>query len=427
MTTRPSQLEMAQEQFDRAAERLGLNQAVCNLLRYPLREFYFSIPVRMDNGEVEIFRGVRVQHNDARGPGKGGIRFVPDGSTETIRAQAMWMTWKCAVTDIPLGGSMGGFLCDPRQLSHREQERLCRGWVRQMARNVGPLVDVPYPDLMANSQHMLWMLDEYETIFGGKYPGFITGKPVGMGGSRGRTEAMGYGVIITVREAMKELGMNIRSSRASVQGFGNVARHAVQVFQQLGGKVNCVTSWNHEDQTAYTFWKKTGVVYSELAPITNQYGEIDKEKAQDLGYTILPEDAWLEQEVEVLIPAATGSQITFGKTEKIRRSVKIIAEGASRPTTPRSEEWLVDRGIHIIPDLLASAGAVVCSYYEQVQSNNNYYWHKSDVLGQLDVTMTSAYIDVRNYAHRHNLTMRDAAIMMAVDRVAKACQDRGWV
>jgi len=427
MIRRPTPLEVAQEQFDRAAEQLKLSPAVCDLLRYPLREYYFSIPVRMDAGDVKIFRGVRIQHNDARGPGKGGIRFVPDGSTETLRAQSMWMTWKTAVANIPLGGSMGGFLCDPRKLSLREQEGLCRGWVRQMARNVGPLVDVPYPDLMTNAQHMLWMLDEYEVIHGGKYPGFSTGKPVGMGGSRGRAEAMGYGVIITVREAMRKLGLDIRNTRASVQGFGNVAQHAVQLYQQLGGVVVCVSSWHQADQTAYTYRKKTGVIFNELIPITDRFGEIDKEKALDLGYELLPAEAWIEQDVEVLIPAATGNQISFSVLEKISHNVKIVAEGASGPTSPRAEEQLNAKGIYIIPDLLASSGAVICSYYEQVQSNNNYYWHKNDVLGQLDVNMTAAYISVNDFAHENDLNMRAAAMMIAVDRVAQACQDRGWV
>jgi glutamate dehydrogenase len=427
MSRRPTPLEVAQEQFDRAAEQLQLSPAVCDLLRYPLREFYFSIPVRMDHGDFQIIRGVRVQHNDARGPGKGGIRFVPDGSVEAIKAQAMWMTWKTAVADIPLGGSQGGFLCDPRKLSLREQEGLCRGWVRQMARNVGPLIDVPYPDLMTNAQHMLWMLDEYEVIFGGKYPGFSTGKPVGLGGSRGRTEAMGFGVIITVREAMKEMGLDIRNSRASIQGFGNVARHAVQLYQQLGGQIISVSSWNHKDETSYTFRKKSGVVYDELFPITNHFGEIDKEKAQDLGYEMLPGDDWIKQDVELLIPAATGNQISHSTVESIHRNVKILAEAASGPTTPRAEACLNEKNIYIIPDLLASSGAVICSYYEQVQSNNNYYWHKNDVLGQLDVNMTAAYLNVHDFARDNELNMRDAAIMMAVDRVAKACQDRGWI
>lgn len=222
--------EITQRQFDRIADTLGLDQATRDLLRVPMREHLFSIPVHMDDGEIHIFRGVRIQHNDARGPGKGGIRFHPQESADVIRALAMLMTWKCAVVDLPLGGSMGGVTCDAHDLSPLEQERLCRGWVRQVARDVGPAWDVPEPDLMTNTQHMLWMLDEYEAIHGAKSPGFITGKPVGLGGSLGRKEAPGYGVMIVVREALKDLGLKPEAARASVQGFGNVAQHAIELF-----------------------------------------------------------------------------------------------------------------------------------------------------------------------------------------------------
>src|SRR5512136_198999 len=219
--------EMAQKQFDAVADLLELDQPTRDLLRQPLREYHFSIPVRMDDGTTRVFRGFRVQHNDARGPSKGGIRFHPQETVDTVRALSMWMTWKCSVVDIPLGGGKGGVICDPHNLSAREQEQICRGWVRQLVRNVGPVQDVPAPDVMTNAQHMLWMLDEYEKITGGRYPGFITGKPVGVGGSLGRTEATGYGVIYCVREALKRLNLDIAKCKASVQGLGNVAQYAV--------------------------------------------------------------------------------------------------------------------------------------------------------------------------------------------------------
>ncbi|HOA82118.1 MAG TPA: Glu/Leu/Phe/Val dehydrogenase, partial [Defluviitaleaceae bacterium] len=215
----------AQAQFDSVAKKIGLDEAICEFLRQPMREYHFSIPVKMDDGTSKVFRGYRIQHNDARGPAKGGIRFHPDETVDTIRALSMWMTWKCAVVDIPLGGGKGGVVCDPRNLSEREQEQVCRGYVRQLAKNIGPVQDVPAPDVMTNAKHMLWMLDEYETIHGGKYPGVITGKPVGMGGSLGRTEATGYGVIFVLREALKELAIDIKKTTASIQGFGNVAQH----------------------------------------------------------------------------------------------------------------------------------------------------------------------------------------------------------
>jgi glutamate dehydrogenase (NAD(P)+) len=427
MITRPTPYQVAQKQFDRAADLLDLDKGTRALLRNPLREYHFSVPVRMDDNNTQIYRCFRVQHNDARGPGKGGICFNPGGSVDTIRAQAMWMTWKCAVVDLPLGGSMGGISADPRIMSVYEQERLCRGWVRQLSRNIGPTIDVAYPDFMTNAQHMVWMLDEYEAIHGGRYPGTITGKPIGFGGSRGRTESIGYGVIITVREALKGFGVNIGNTLASVQGFGNVGQYAIELYQHLGGVVTCVSCWDQITQTPYAFRKSTGINLTELRAITNTFGEIDKTKAQDLDYELLPGDAWLEQDVDILIPAALGQQITRSKVERISKRVKIIAEGASGPTTPRADRLLKPHNIQIIPDLLANAGGVICSYYEQVQSDNNYYWEKNDILSQLDVKMTSAFYDVVEFEKTNTLDTRDAAIVMAVGRVAKACQDRGWV
>jgi glutamate dehydrogenase len=419
--------QIAQTQFDKVAEYLGLDPATRELLRYPLREFHFAIPVRMDDGSVKIFRGFRVQHNDARGPGKGGIRFHPQETIDTVRALSMWMTWKCAVVDIPLGGAKGGVICDPHNLSLREQEQICRGWVRQVARNVGPLSDVPAPDVMTNAQHMLWILDEFEQIHGGRYPGFITGKPVGMGGSLGRTEATGYGVVFTLREALKELGIRPEDTKASVQGFGNVAQYAIELYQRLGGQVIAVSCWDQADQVSYTYRKTTGVDLSQLLSITDRFGGINKQKAKSLGYEMLPGDAWLEQSVEILIPAAMENQITGDNVEKISSLVRVIVEGANGPTTPEADTQIKERGILLIPDFLANAGGVTCSYFEQVQSNMNYFWEKDEVLGKLDLKMTAAYFAVSELSRREKLTMRDAAYAIAIGRVAKACHDRGWV
>lgn len=418
---------MAQEQFDNAAELLELDQATRDFLRVPMREFQFSIPIRMDDGSIKVFRGFRVQHNDARGPSKGGIRFHPHETIDTVRALSMWMTWKCSVVDIPLGGGKGGVICDPHDLSQNEQERLCRGWIRSLAKNVGPLTDVPAPDVMTNSQHMLWMLDEFETIHGGKFPGFITGKPVGMGGSLGRTEATGYGVMITVREAMKELGIDIQNTTASFQGFGNVSQYAIELYQQMGGTPVCVSCWNQKDGKAYSFVKKDGFDLAKLREITDHFGEIDKAKAQDIGFELLESGAWLEQDVDLIVPAALENQITGDTASKISKQVKIIAEGANGPTTPEADETIKERGILVIPDFLANAGGVTCSYFEQVQSNQNYYWAKEETLGKLDQKMTSAYLAVSKFARDKKLYMRDAAYMISVDRVARACQARGWV
>lgn len=419
--------EMAQEQFDNIANMLNLDQGTRELLRNPLREYHFSIPVRMDDGSVRVFRGFRVQHNDARGPGKGGIRFHPQETVDTVRALAMWMTWKCAVVDIPLGGSKGGVICDPHNLSMREQEQICRGWIRQISRDIGPMSDVPAPDVMTNAQHMLWMLDEFEAIHGAKSPGLITGKPVGMGGSLGRKEATGYGLVFTVREALKELDIRPEDTIASVQGFGNVAQYAIELYTRIGGTVICVSCWDQDDQTSYAFKKKDGISLEELQKITDRFGGIDKQKAQDLGYEVLPGDAWIEQEVDILMPAALENQINNDTVTKIGKRVKIIAEGANGPTGPRADKVIHERGIFMVPDFLSNAGGVTCSYFEQVQSNMNYYWERDEVLGKLDVKMTSAFIAMSELARKRKLYMRDAGYVIAISRVAQACRDRGWV
>jgi len=428
MTTKPfNSFEMAQAQFDAVTDQLGLDEAAQELLRNPLREFCFAIPVRMDDGSVRVFRGFRVQHNDAKGPCKGGIRFHPLETLDTVRALAMWMTWKCAVVDLPLGGGKGGVICDPHNLSAREQEQICRGFVRQMGRNMGAWLDVPAPDVMTSAQHMLWMLDEFEAIHGSRQPGFITGKPVGVGGSQGRTEATGYGVVFTIREALKELGIRAADTRASVQGFGNVARYAIELYRQIGGKVICVSCWDQRDETSYAYRKAEGVDLDELLGITDRFGGIDKEKAIEKGYEVLPGDDWIAQDVDILIPAALENQITGENVGRISERVKIIAEGANGPTSPEADEVLEERGVFLIPDLLANAGGVTCSYFEQVQSNANYYWDKDEVLGKLDQKMTSAFIAVSNMARKRKLYMREAAYVIAVDRVARACRDRGWL
>jgi glutamate dehydrogenase (NAD(P)+) len=419
--------EMAQKQFDTVADLLELDQPTRDLLRQPMREYHFSIPVRMEDGSVRVFRGFRCQHNDARGPCKGGIRFHPQETIDTVRALSMWMTWKCAVVDIPLGGGKGGVVCDPHDLSPREQERLCRGWVRAIAQDVGPIRDVPAPDVMTNPQHMLWMLDEFEAIFGAKYPGFITGKPVGMGGSLGRTEATGYGLVFTLREALKEMGIRMEDSVVSVQGFGNVAQYAIQLISRLGGKVICVSCWDQGDRTSYTYRKKAGINLDELLTITDRFGGIDKTKAEALEYERLPGEAWIEQDVEILIPAALENQVNAETVKKIKPRVKIIAEGANGPTTPEADGLIKQRGIFVIPDFLANAGGVTCSYFEQVQGNQNYFWTKEEVLGKLDQKMTAAFLAVSELARTKKLFMRDAAYVIAVSRVANACKDRGWV
>jgi glutamate dehydrogenase (NAD(P)+) len=427
MTKTPNAFEMAQRQFDRVAAMLDLDQGARDLLRWPQREYHFSIPVRMDDGHVQVFRGFRVQHNDARGPGKGGIRFHPMETIDTVRALAMWMTWKCAVVDIPLGGSKGGVICDPHNLSARETEQVCRGWVRQIARDIGPVRDVPAPDVMTNPQNMVWMLDEFETIHGGRYPGLITGKPLGLGGSQGRKEATGYGVVFTIREALRELNLKPENVVASIQGFGNVAQYAVDLLSQIGVKVLCVAAWDQTEQKSFTYRRKSGVDFQELLGITDSFGGVDKQRAVGLGYEILPGEAWIEQDVDILVPAAIEHQITAENVRRISPRVRLVAEGANGPTSIEADEVLAERGIFVIPDYLANAGGVTCSYFEQVQSNMNYFWEKDEVLGKLDTKMTAAFHAVVEMSKRQRVGMRDAAYLISINRVAQACRDRGWV
>ena len=417
----------AQAQFDKVAEIIGLDEATKELLRQPIREYHFSIPEKMDDGTVKVFRGYRMQHNDARGPAKGGIRFHPLETVDTIRALSMWMTWKCAVVDIPLGGGKGGVICDPHNLSDREQEQVCRGFVRQLFTNIGPNRDVPAPDVMTSGKHMLWMMDEYEALSGARYPGVITGKPVGMGGSLGRTEATGYGVIYVLREALIQLGIDITKTTAAFQGFGNVSQYAAQLYQRLGGKIAAVSCWDNVDQTSYTFRKESGLDVDLLFAITDSFGSLDKEKAKADGIEILPGDAWLEQNVDILVPAALENQITADNVGKICDSVQVIIEGANGPTSPEADKVLNERGIFVIPDFLANAGGVTCSYFEQVQCNMNYFWEKEEVMQKLDTKMTSAFRAVYELAVNKKLTMRDAAYVISINRVAQAVKSRGWV
>jgi glutamate dehydrogenase (NAD(P)+) len=415
------------ERFDRAAVRLGLDSGTMQLLRSPMREHRVLVPVRLDDGNTRVFEGIRVQHNDARGPFKGGIRFQPSAGVNDVRALAMLMTWKCAVADLPLGGAKGAIVCDPRTLSRSEQERLCRGWIRQMARNLGPALDIPAPDIMTSSRHMLWMLDEYEAIMGTRTPAFITGKPSGLGGSPGRVEATGHGVVAVLLEALKRVGIEHEGATASIQGFGNVGQHVAKRFVRAGGVVTAVSSWDPEHGKSYTFRKLSGVNPDELTQLTDRFGTINRVAAIERGYELLPGSAWIEQEVDVLIPAALEGQITAGNAARIHDGVRVIVEAANGPTTAAAGQLLAERGIVVIPDIVANAGGVTCSYFEQVQGHSNFYWDRADVLLQVDLCLTTAFRNVHERAEREKVALRDAAYLIAVERVAHACRERGWV
>lgn len=420
--------EMAQKQFDGVAKLLNLDPQIAEVLRWPMREYSFRIPVRMDDGSIRVFQGYRVQHNDSRGPNKGGIRFHPNETFDTVRALATWMTWKCAVADIPLGGGKGGIIVDPSSLTTPEKERLCRGWVQNMWKNIGPRQDVPAPDVGTTPQMMGWMMDEYSKLVGEYTPGVFTGKPLGGGGSEGRTEATGYGVIYTVREAMKHLGMDPKKSVAAIEGFGNVAQYAAIGFiEMLGGKVACVSCWDRNDKTSYTYSHKDGIDPRFLLTITDQYGTIDQTKAKAAGYIIEDGEKWIEKECDVLIPAAIEGHVNGETVQKMSKRVKIVAEGANGPCTPEADDYFKQHNIFDIPDFLCNAGGVTTSYFESVQNDMNFYWTKQEVLEKLDTKMTSAFHAVLGMSQKEKVYMRDAAYMVAIDRVVKAMQLRGQI
>jgi glutamate dehydrogenase len=428
MSEQINAFQIAQTQFDSVAEKMNLDSGVREVLRWPAREFTFRIPVRMDNGTLQVFTGFRVQHNDARGPNKGGIRFHPDETIDTVRALSMWMTWKCAAVDIPLGGGKGGIIVDPSKLSANEKEHLCRGWVQQMIKNLGPRQDIPAPDVGTTPQMMGWMMDEFSKLSGHYAPSVFTGKPVGGGGSLGRTEATGYGVIYTVREALKHLKMDSTKCVAAIEGFGNVAQYAsIGFVEMLGGKVACVSCWDRNDKKSYTYSHKDGVDGRFLLSIVDQYGTIDRKKAEAAGYIVEDGDAWITKEADVLIPAAIEGHVNADTVKKMSSRVRIVAEGANGPCTPDADVFLKANKIFNIPDFLCNSGGVTTSYFEGVQNDMNFYWSKKEVLERLDAKLTNAFNDVLQMAEKENEYMRDAAYMVSIQRVVDSMQIRGWL
>jgi glutamate dehydrogenase (NAD(P)+) len=407
---------------------LNLNKGVREALRWPMREYSFRIPIRMDDGSIRVFQGFRVQHNDARGPNKGGIRFHPNETFDTVRALATWMTWKCAVADIPLGGGKGGVICDPSTLSDVEKEQICRGWVDAMWKNIGPRNDVPAPDIGTTPQMMGWMMDEYSRLVGEYTPGVFTGKPVGSGGSEGRTEATGYGVIYHVREALKHLKIDSTKAVAAIEGFGNVAQYAAIGFiELLGGTVACVSCWDRHEKKAFTYSKKGGIDPRFLISITDQYGTINKKQAEEAGYTIEDGEEWITKEADVLIPAAIEGHVNGDTVKRMSSRVKVVAEGANGPCTIEADDFFRANNIFNIPDFLCNAGGVTTSYFEQVQNDMNYYWTQDAVLERLDTKMTLAFNAVLEASKTENVYMRDAAYMVSIRRVVKAMELRGWL
>jgi glutamate dehydrogenase (NAD(P)+) len=406
----------AQRQFDRAAELLDLEPAMRQFLRVPQRELHMTLPVRMDDGHVEVFTAFRIQHNDARGPNKGGIRFHPLETVNTVKALAMWMTWKCAVVDIPLGGGKGGVICNPKAMSETELERLSRTYVREVWRIIGPHADVPAPDVYTTPQIMAWMMDEYCKLSGTSDFGVITGKPLEIGGSLGRGTATAQGGWYTVREAAKHLDLPLKGASVAVQGFGNAGSYAAQIGQeQFGCKILAVSDssggiinemgldipavMKHKRQTGAV----TGFRYSE--PISNE--------------------ELLELNVDVLWPSALEDVITAENAGRIK--AKIVAEAANGPTAPEADDTLYNNGVHVIPDFLCNAGGVTVSYFEMVQNYSRDQWTEEEVDRRLDRKMTDSYHAVLKTAQERQIDMRTAAYVVAIQRVAAAVRLRGWV
>jgi glutamate dehydrogenase (NAD(P)+) len=407
---------IAQEQLDEAARVLELDPAVHELLRWPLRELHVTLPVKMDDGTVKIFHGFRVQYNDARGPTKGGIRYHPDETIDTVRALAAWMTWKTAVVDIPLGGAKGGIICNPKAMSEGELERLSRAYIRQVGRMLGLEKDVPAPDVYTTPQIMAWMADEFAFLKGYNEFGVITGKPLELGGSKGRGDATARGGVYTVREAAKVLGIELKGSTAAIQGYGNAGSFAHQLGQDiLGLKVVAVSdsrggilNWEGLDPDAVSAHKQqTGSVinFPGAESITNE--------------------ELLELDVAVLFPAALENVLTAENAGRVK--AKISAELANGPTTPEADKILHENGVYVIPDFLCNAGGVTVSYFEMCQNAYDYYWDLDTVHTRLDGKMTEAFHAVHEMAVKYGVNNRIAAYLVAVARVAKAMRLRGWV
>ncbi len=409
--------KIAQEQLDEAAERLGLDEATRELLRWPSREIWVTIPVKMDDGSVKVFHGFRVMYSNARGPAKGGIRWHPEETIDTVRALAAWMTWKTAVVDIPLGGGKGGVVCNPKEMSDGEKERLARGYIRKIGHFLAVNKDVPAPDVYTTPQIMAWMMDEYEIMKGYNHPGMITGKPLELGGSQGRGDATARGGVYTVREACKSLGLDAKKTTYAIQGFGNAGQFAALLHQEIlgGGKLVAASD------SSGGIYNADGLDPKALVDHKLKTGKVTGFP----GAKSISNEELLELNVDVLYPAALEEVITESNANNIK--AKIVCELANGPTTPAADKILHKNGVFVIPDFLANAGGVTVSYFEQVQNTYNYYWELEDVHQQLDRKMTKAFHAVYDVHKQENVHMRLAAYMVAVKRVAEACKLRGWV
>ncbi|MHB1842631.1 MAG: Glu/Leu/Phe/Val family dehydrogenase [Sulfobacillus sp.] len=406
---------IVQGQLRLAVDNLDLGDSVYNLLKDPMRVIEVAVPVRMDDGRLETYIGYRAQHTDATGPTKGGIRFHPSVSIDEVKGLSMWMTFKTAVMGLPYGGAKGGVICDPQQMSERELEELSRGYIRRLAPMMGPEVDIPAPDVNTSPQIMGWMLDEFDRVRGQHLPGFITGKPLVLGGSEGRTSATGRGVVFTILDAARRIGLDVRGATAAIQGFGNVGSYTAHYLHQAGVRVVAV-----EDVRGGAY-NPAGLdvpkLLKHVAKTRTVHGFADSTEinTQDL----------FGLDVDILVPAALENQIDEANARLVK--AKIIAEAANGPTTPEGDHLLASRGVFIIPDILCNAGGVTVSYFEWVQNTMGYYWPPQEVDRKLKAMMTKAFDTVYKMKQAHQVSMREAAYLVAVHRVAEAAEARGWV
>jgi len=399
--------------FDLAARKLNLDEGLWKILRYPTREIIVHIPVAMDDGRLEVFTGYRVQHSIARGPCKGGVRYSPDLTLDEVRALASWMTWKCAVVNIPFGGAKGGVICDPHKLSMGELERITRRYTSELIEFIGPEKDVPAPDVNTNEQIMAWMMDTYSMHLRQTVTAVVTGKPLNMGGSRGRREATGRGLMVVCDEALKKLGLNREETRVVVQGFGNVGSNAAHLMYEQGYKILGIA------EVDGGLYNKNGMDLDALMEFRQRNGTIHGFPGAEAHN---PADL-LITDCDVLIPAATENVITSQNAYKVQ--AKILCEGANGPTTAAADDILAEKKVFVIPDILANAGGVTASYFEWVQDRQGYFWKESVVIEQLEHIMRSSFEDVVRYADTHHVNNRIAAYMLAIDRVAFTIRQRG--
>jgi glutamate dehydrogenase (NAD(P)+) len=412
---RPNPFEIAQRQLDEAAAVMKLDPGIHELLRWPLRELHVTLPVRMDNGTIKVFHGFRVQYNDARGPTKGGIRFHKEETVDTVRSLAAWMTWKCAVMDIPLGGGKGGIICDPKSMSAGELERLSRAYIRQVGRILGLEKDVPAPDVYTTPQIMAWMMDEFSMMQGHNEFGMITGKPLALGGSQGRGDATARGGVYCLREASKVLGIELNGATQAIQGYGNAGTFA----HQLGGTILGLKTVAVSDSQG-GIYNPDGLDYDKVMEHKQKTGSV----INFPGSKPISNSDLLELDVTVLVPAALEGEITADNAPRIK--AKIIAELANGPTTPEADKILHEKGCYLIPDFLCNAGGVTVSYFEMVQNTYDYYWDEERVQRRLDKKMTTAFHAVHETARKYKVHNRLGAYIVSVGRVAEAVRLRGW-